>query len=219
MNMVEAVKSVFSKYAVFSGRARRSEYWFFFLFNALIVSVSIVFMLLTAGIGNRRDISRIISLAAGIYFLATIIPGLAVCFRRLHDTDKSGAYILLCLTGIGIFLIVIWLTQDSDPKENEYGPNPKEIWRSNKKAGRFFQEAMIICPFCSGQNKADASVCTHCGRSLDAFHFAPKKKFCANCGAMIDKRASTCSYCGKNPDKKETMPSMTPGMHDGWFQI
>lgn len=112
---------VFKKYADFKGRARRKEYWMFVLFNILfsIVALSID-MAMGMNMGMRGGI------LTGLYFLATIIPTLAVSVRRLHDTNKSGWMILIGLIPLigGIWLLVLYVTE-GDAGDNEYGPNPK----------------------------------------------------------------------------------------------
>lgn len=109
--------AVLKKYAVFSGRARRAEYWYFVLFTIII---SIALTLIGSLIGDGKNI------LAGIYGLAVFIPSLAVLIRRLHDVGKSGWMILICLIPIvgGIWLFVLTVL-DSDPGTNKYGPNPK----------------------------------------------------------------------------------------------
>jgi len=113
---------VLRKYAVFSGRARRKEYWFFALFNLLI---SIVLAVVDAAIGFT-DIEGLGPLR-GLYTLAVLIPGIAVTVRRLHDTGKSGWYILLGLIPcVGGIILLVFMVEDSQHGENEYGSYPKE---------------------------------------------------------------------------------------------
>ncbi len=113
---------VLKNYAVFAGRARRKEYWFFVLFNILIFMVlSLVehFMGLVEAGAYYGPIS-------GLYNLAVLIPSIAVTVRRLHDTGKSGWWILLNLIPIvGAVVIIVFMVIDSDEAANEYGPNPK----------------------------------------------------------------------------------------------
>jgi uncharacterized membrane protein YhaH (DUF805 family) len=107
---------VLKKYAVFSGRARRKEYWFFFLFNVIITIVLAVIDIVT-GIG----------LLTGTYLLAMFIPGIAVSVRRLHDTGRSGWYMLIAWVPLfGPIVLLVFLAQDSQPGQNQYGANPKE---------------------------------------------------------------------------------------------
>ncbi|MCD7761445.1 MAG: DUF805 domain-containing protein [Clostridiales bacterium] len=120
MSFSQAVTSVFSQYATFSGRARRSEYWYFTLFNIL---VNIVLSIVSTAI-------PILIWLDFIYAIAAIVPGLAVCCRRLHDTGKSGALMFLALIPvIGGLILLIWVCQDSQPGVNQYGPSPKDqVW-------------------------------------------------------------------------------------------
>lgn len=113
---------VLKKYAVFSGRARRKEYWFFVLFN-IIISIVLVFIDVAAGLYNQESGLGMLS---GIYSLAVIIPGLAVTVRRLHDTDKTGWWVLIALIPlIGAIVLLVFMLLDSQPGENKYGPSPK----------------------------------------------------------------------------------------------
>ncbi len=115
---------VLKKYAVFNGRSRRKEYWLFFLFNILI---SIVLSILDRITGNfNAQIGM--GLLGGIYFLAILIPGIAVTIRRLHDTGRSGWWWLIALIPlIGVIVLLIFMVQDSNPGQNRYGANPKEV--------------------------------------------------------------------------------------------
>ncbi|MBD3629590.1 DUF805 domain-containing protein [Cyclobacterium sp.] len=103
-----------NKYAQFEGRARRSEYWYFVLFNVLVsIGIGIV--------GTFLD-SNFLSM---IYSLGVFIPGIAVAVRRLHDTGRSGLWILIGLIPIiGLIVLIVFMVEDSKP-DNQYGPNPK----------------------------------------------------------------------------------------------
>lgn len=114
--------SALKKYAVFSGRASRKEYWMFFLFN-------IIFSILAMILDNVLSIT-IKGLGYGpiyiIFMLAMIIPALAVSVRRLHDTGRSGwMYLLVFIPIIGTIWFLVLMLIDSDPGNNEYGENPK----------------------------------------------------------------------------------------------
>lgn len=104
------------KYADFRGRARRTEYWLFFLFNLVIATLLGVvdFFLGTLG-------------ALGALFaLAILIPSIAVAARRMHDTNRSGWWLLIAfIPVIGTIALIIFLLLDSDPGENRFGSNPK----------------------------------------------------------------------------------------------
>lgn len=114
---------MFKNYANFNGRARRSEFWFFALFNLIIYLAASVINYLIAG---SSDTTRIIGIIYLLYSLATILPSLAVSWRRLHDIGKSGAYILFILIPlVGWIFLLAWFVKDSDMGENRFGPNPK----------------------------------------------------------------------------------------------
>ncbi|HLM61496.1 MAG TPA: DUF805 domain-containing protein [Pyrinomonadaceae bacterium] len=111
------------KYADFSGRARRKEYWYFVLFNVLI---SIVLAFADAAIGIKTADGDNLGLIGGLYSLAVLIPGIAVTVRRLHDTGRSGWYVLLGLIPcIGGIILLVFAVEEGHQGENEYGVNPK----------------------------------------------------------------------------------------------
>ncbi|MEY3018190.1 MAG: hypothetical protein RL336_1325 [Pseudomonadota bacterium] len=106
---------VLEKYATFSGRASRGEYWWFYLFTVLL---GIVAGILEVMMGIGTDTTGPIS---GLLNLALLVPGLAAGVRRLHDGGRSGWWMLLVLTIIGIFVILYWLIVKGDEGANEYG--------------------------------------------------------------------------------------------------
>ncbi len=107
-------------YAVFSGRAQRMEYWMFGLFY-IIFAIVIGIIESIFGIGEAGS-----GLLSGLFVLAMLIPSLAVTFRRLHDTDRSGWWLLIGFVPlIGSIVILVFMIQDSQPGENQYGTNPK----------------------------------------------------------------------------------------------
>ena len=113
---------VLKKYAEFSGRARRREYWNFALFNILIAIVLALIDRLTGTFGAGRGFG----LLGGLYALAVLLPSLAVGVRRLHDTNRSGWWLLIGLIPcIGFIVLIVFLVQDSQAGDNQYGPNPK----------------------------------------------------------------------------------------------
>lgn len=118
VDFMTAIKTVTGKYADFSGRARRSEYWFWSL--ALIL-VYIVGLILTA-------IAKPFFVLLIIAYLAVLVPSLAVAVRRLHDTGKSGWFVLIGLVPlVGGIVMLVFTVMDSTPGDNQYGPNPKGI--------------------------------------------------------------------------------------------
>lgn len=107
--------AVLKKYAVFSGRARRKEYWMFFLFN-IIIAFTLVFI--EGFLGSQGIISM-------LYGFAVLIPGIAVSVRRLHDIGRSGWWLLINLIPlIGAIVLIIFMVQEGE-EENDFGPNPK----------------------------------------------------------------------------------------------
>ena len=112
------------KYACFSGRARRQEYWLFVLFN-LIASIIIGVI---AGVLVRVTNVTAFAFLGTIYNLAVLIPGFAVFVRRMHDIGKSGWWWLIAFIPlIGIIVLIVFCCLDSQPGENQYGPNPKGL--------------------------------------------------------------------------------------------
>ena len=155
MSFGEAIKSVFSKYATFSGRARRSEFWYFYLFY-ILVAFGLTFLSI------RIPVAKYLYILFG---LGVFLPYTAVTVRRLHDIGKSGWILLIFMVVIflismlmfllidiiaptiegssmtvfivySIFVLIVlalaiwlivWLCRDSQPGENKWGPNPKEV--------------------------------------------------------------------------------------------
>ena len=125
MSLSQAVSSVLlNKYATFSGRARRSEYWWWYLF---ITIVGIIASIIDRAAGLTYS-----DLTVGGGWIATItgivffIPTLAVSIRRLHDTSKSGWWILIGLIPLIGWLILLWFYVTDSDADNEYGPYPKD---------------------------------------------------------------------------------------------
>lgn len=115
MSFTEAVKSGFDNYVNFDGRARRSAYWYWTLF-AILASIA----------ANILDAVTDVPLFSLIVGLGLLLPGLAVSVRRLHDTNRTGWWILIGLIPIiGWIVLIVFYIQDSDPGENQYGPSPK----------------------------------------------------------------------------------------------
>jgi len=114
---------VWQKYAQFNGRSRRKEYWMFALFNAIICVILYVGGLVLLTQGNK--LGMVLFALYGIYGLAALVPSIAVGVRRLHDTNKSGWWLLLGLIPIVGLALIVLLAIDGDPGDNQYGPNPK----------------------------------------------------------------------------------------------
>ncbi|MFN3275602.1 MAG: DUF805 domain-containing protein [Paracoccus sp. (in: a-proteobacteria)] len=123
MNMFEAVSSCFSKYVTFSGRARRSEFWYFTLFNFI---VAVILFIVAVILGFAQGFSAQEFGISDIYSLATFLPALAVTVRRLHDIGRSGWWVLIMLIPlIGWIILIVWHCTDGERSTNRFGPDPK----------------------------------------------------------------------------------------------
>ena len=123
MNSFEYFKKCFRQYATFKGRARRAEYWYFVLYGWLISLAATAVDMLTFGVNEEG-----MGLLGAIYSLVVFIPSLAVGVRRMHDTGRSGWVLLLGLIPvIGWVLVIVYSCQDSQPGNNKWGDNPKEV--------------------------------------------------------------------------------------------
>lgn len=127
LSMGEAVASVFKNYANFKGRARRSEYWWFLVFNSLVVIfLNLIVQPIAASNPESMFMLGLVLLLYLAYLVGMIIPCWAVTVRRLHDIGKSGWWWLISLIPIvGSLVLLVWSCQDSDVCENKYGPSPK----------------------------------------------------------------------------------------------
>jgi uncharacterized membrane protein YhaH (DUF805 family) len=115
---------VLKKYATFSGRAQRAEYWWFYLISTLII-IGLSLIDQTTG---TLDEETGMGLLTTLYSLAILIPSIAVGVRRLHDTGRSGWWLLIGLIPlIGSIVLIVFFVLDSEPGENAYGANPKAL--------------------------------------------------------------------------------------------
>jgi uncharacterized membrane protein YhaH (DUF805 family) len=114
MGFGEAIKSGFSHYVTFSGRAQRSALWYFVLF---FVIVSIVTNIIDSFLGTMGIVGLLVS-------LALLLPYLSVWIRRLHDLDRTGWWVLIAFTGIGIILLIVWFCMKGTTGPNRFGPDP-----------------------------------------------------------------------------------------------
>ena len=162
---------VAKKFTVFEGRARRKEFWMFWLLNLIIgVAVGIVCGIfgLIPGIGRLFGfISYAVSIAIAIISFSTGV-------RRLHDTNRSGLSLLFCLIPlVGWIIVIVFWVQDSTD-DNKYGPNPKKDEPSGSSGG-FLPKSSGDTVFCSG-----------CGKKNDA-----GSKFCESCGEPLQQKKKT----------------------------
>ena len=123
----DCIKLFFKNYVNFSGRSRRAEYWYAVLFNLIVgIGISIISGIITAVSDGSTVGAVITSILTYGWYLATLIPGLALAVRRLHDLGKSGLYILFILIPIaGSIILLVWEATDGTPEPNEYGYSPK----------------------------------------------------------------------------------------------
>lgn len=123
MSFGAAVSTCFSKYATFSGRARRSEYWWFVLLYSVVYVVGVVITAVTA----NTSVSALGPIVLVVGILALVLPLIAVAIRRLHDTGRSGWWYLLGLVPlIGAIVLLVFYVEDSHPA-NQHGPSPKQL--------------------------------------------------------------------------------------------
>lgn len=120
----EAIVSYFGNYAVFSGRATRSEYWYVILFNVLVSTV-----LNGPGMFSSSAVATLLSGLSILYSVGTILPSLGLSWRRLHDVGKSGLwYLLVLIPLVGAIILLVFCCTDSQP-DNQYGPRKTDANR------------------------------------------------------------------------------------------
>ena len=151
MNPVQSISSVFKQYFGFSGRARRSEYWWFFLFQLILAFV----------------FSFVSPVLYWIYLVATLFPALAVLIRRLHDTGRTGWWVLLAFIPFGGLVILIFAVIQGDRGDNRYGPDPlrppADIGLEGIGRARSSQDEARLCTSCGSALESGANFCRSCG--------------------------------------------------------
>ena len=117
MGFWQAVWSGFYYYAKFSGRAVRSEYWFWVLFTIIggLATGSLDYAFFPDATGSPLN---------GVFELVTFLPSLGMSVRRLHDIDRTGWWVLIALTIIGVFVLIYWACKKGTPGPNRFGPDP-----------------------------------------------------------------------------------------------
>jgi len=116
MDFGQAIKTCLNKYATFSGRAQRSEYWYFFLFMMI---VNIVASVLDSAIFEDLPIFALLAT------LALLVPSISVSVRRLHDTDRSGWWLLLgFIPVVGVIVLIVFFCHRGTAGSNQFGPDP-----------------------------------------------------------------------------------------------
>lgn len=117
MSFTQAIRSGFANYVNFSGRAVASEFWWWQLFVLLVAFAG-------GAIDGAFNLNA--DILADLWALATLLPGLAVSVRRLHDSDRSGWWLFaLMIPFVGLVLLVVWFIQDGTAGDNRFGPDPR----------------------------------------------------------------------------------------------
>ena len=126
MSIMDATKSCFQQYVGFSGRASRSEYWFFYLSFVVAAMGMLVLTVVSAFVLDA--LAGLMGMLTMVTYLGFFLPMLSVTVRRLHDLGKSGWMFLVVLIPIvGGILLLVWFVSDGEPYENEYGAVPTNI--------------------------------------------------------------------------------------------
>ncbi len=129
MDFQTAVRTCFSKYVTFSGRAARSELWWYVLFvivvNFLLTFVDSFLFGTTVTTEYGFSASTNTPIFSGLFMLATLLPSISVAVRRLHDTDRSGWWYWIGLVPlIGAILLIVWFASKGTSGKNRFGPDP-----------------------------------------------------------------------------------------------
>ena len=196
MSFREAIVSVFKNYANFKGRARRREYWYFYLLSIIVTAVGLA---IEGILYNDEYVSFSGIYIIWIYGAATIIPSFSVTCRRLHDVGKSGAYMFFFLLPIlGEILMWVWAFEDGQPWTNQYGPDPK-----GREMGFGGYPPHPIAP---------TKRCSDSGSEIDGPESTTKATAnCANCGKTISAGTAFCPFCGENQNKAKHERGSTSG--------
>jgi uncharacterized membrane protein YhaH (DUF805 family) len=117
MQFQDAIRSGFRNYVNFSGRAARSEYWYWFLFACLVNAVAAI---LDYGIFPYSDIAPLQTISG----IVLLLPGIAVAARRMHDMDRTAWWLLLALTVVGAVILLVWFCFKGTEGPNRFGPDP-----------------------------------------------------------------------------------------------
>lgn len=201
----------FKHYADFKGRARRKEYWSFYLLNSIIPTILYIPMII--GLDNMTysysysdfyleeyiNSERIIPsmdmlftvsiILISIYYLVTLLPSLAVSVRRLHDINKDWDNIFIgFIPFIGAIILLIWSLKEGDRGTNDYGPDPK-MDLTNPQTDT--PESLVECPSCKRLISKDSAYCEYCGTNMKI-----QIVVCPACKRTNDIDATFCKWCG-----------------------
>jgi uncharacterized membrane protein YhaH (DUF805 family) len=120
MGFGDAIASVFGNYATFSGRAPRSEFWYWALFNFIASIVAV-------GVDTMAFSESLFSPASSILALGLLLPNISVGVRRLHDIGRTGWWFLIAFTIVGVILLLVWACQKGTTGPNGYGQDPIRV--------------------------------------------------------------------------------------------
>lgn len=182
---------VMRKYFVFSGRARRKEYWTFQLINLVIV-VALLVAIIPPLISNSQNFfPMFLAVFLCIFALAMVIPGLAVAVRRLHDIGFSGWWFLIAFVPLGSLVLLVLHLLDSTPGANRYGPNPK----TGNQAGFVSPYPPYGAPPIAPYEAQSMTRAAGAGAALPGGQSS--LGFCNVCGTSMPAGTRFCSNCGK----------------------
>ena len=157
----------------------RSEYWWFFLFQVIVSFAFVIF----------------IPVLYVIFFLATILPGIAVLVRRLHDTERSAWWLLILIVPFGSILLLVFMVVQGDKGSNRYGPNPfTPVGNGGTSKISNGQIAAGSCSNCGSALEQGANFCRTCGTETSE----PEDlgRLCAHCGSVLAEGSNICLSCG-----------------------
>ena len=224
MSFAESISTCFRKYIVFSGRAQRSEYWWFFLFT-FVTSVVL---------GIIATFAPVLQFLEWVFSLAVLLPSLAVTARRLHDTNRTGWLILLPIglglagiiagavagafitdddewrslgiifvsiaggllgLAVGYLVLLYFLIQPSDPGLNQYGPNPLQPQQGIGGYGYYQAPGHPYSPTPPTGSYGESTYDTCLPESLSEPELTGRQ-FCSQCGMQLQLEARFCTVCG-----------------------
>ena len=178
--------NVLKKYVDFEGRATVREFWSFYLINS------------AAGLLLALVVPPLVPLL----LLGTLLPGIAVGVRRLHDQNRNGAYSLIAFIPLGVVVLLFWATQPGTTGSNDYGPNPlgqkgqlptsgsrNPVPPPRHRPTHLEEGEELACSNCDATVSESAIFCPKCGKEFD-------DPSCPNCGAEPLEDADFCDQCG-----------------------